>query len=84
MGHWIADARGFIPTMNIFLEFLEAEVNGTGQSIAKIPWGQEIQRLPPAIITALDTTAGLDKVLEQFNSANVSSPPDTSVGPLRI
>ncbi|KAF8904751.1 hypothetical protein CPB84DRAFT_1745765 [Gymnopilus junonius] len=69
IAHWLADGRGILPIIDLLFVNLKAVLCGRAQPSNSLPWGKEIERLSPAVISAIET------------SPNVANPPPPPAAP---
>ncbi|KAF7979275.1 hypothetical protein HWV62_42966 [Athelia sp. TMB] len=88
-GHWSSDARGTIPLVDKFFEFLAAELDGSATPpVEQISWGQEVAKLAPTgaqavKLSAEKTDAVAEKVESNLSGAQAKgpAPPDAPQPP---
>ena len=73
--HWAIDARLVLPLLDKFLTYFVAEVEGKSQPLEELKWGDEIKRLPPALIEALDEKyRSSDRIESQADPSTAEDP----------
>ncbi|KAF9547930.1 hypothetical protein CPC08DRAFT_769342 [Agrocybe pediades] len=54
VAHWLADGRGILPLVDVFLQTLRLEIRGGQTPTRDLPWGSEVSNLPPATVVAIE------------------------------